>query len=295
MTSLTKGAVSDVIKSAYGFHIIKLEAVNDSQVKSFAEIKNELEQEYRRHQAEDKFFEQGEMLANMTFENPDTLELAADELGLTVATGELFSRDRGVGIAMDDRVRAAAFSEEVLLQGLNSQPLELAGDRVLVLRIKEHQESSVRPFDNVKAEIVKTLRQQAAEEMAEQEGKEILALLADNNTLEAISSERGVTWNHPDAIKRTSTAVAADIRQKAFRLDRPEADKPKYAGLRTNSGDYAVIALFAVLDADIKVLEPAVVQSITDQRERYYGASELLGAMNDMRQTAEIKEYPENL
>ncbi|HHJ81420.1 MAG TPA: peptidylprolyl isomerase, partial [Candidatus Tenderia electrophaga] len=293
--ALTEGAVSDVIKSAYGFHIIKLEAVNDSQVKSFAEVKNDLEQEYRRHQAEDKFFEQGEILANMTFENPDTLELAADELGLAIATTEMFSRDKGEGVAIDDRVRAAAFSEEVLLQGLNSQPLELAGDRVLVLRIKEHQESSILPFEDVKTEIVKILRQQAAEEMAEQEGKSILALLADNNTLESVAGKRGLTWNHPDAIKRTSTAVAADIRQKAFRLDRPEAGKPRYAGLRTNSGDYAVIALFAVLDADIEALEPAVVQSITDQRERYYGASELLGAMNDMRQTAEIKEFPENL
>jgi len=293
--ALANGAVSDVVKSAYGFHIIKLEGINAGQVKTFAEVKDVLEQEYRSHQAEDKFFEQGEILANMTFENPDTLEIAAQELGLAVATSELFSRDVGVGVAQDDRVRSAAFSEEVLLQGLNSQPLELAGDRVLVLRIKDHQESSVRPFDEVKAEIVKTLRQQAAEEMAEQEGKKILELLADNTTLEVIAAERKLKWNHPEAIKRTSTAVAADIRQKAFRLGRPDESKPVHAGLRTSSGDYAVVALFAVVDADIEAIEPATVQSMKDQRQRYYGASELLGAMADMRQVAEIKEYPENL
>ncbi len=292
--ALDKGAVSDVVKSAYGFHIIKLEAINPSQVKTFDEVRNELEKEYRHHQAEDKFFEQGEILANMTFENPDTLELAADELGLAIVTSELFNRDAGTGVAMNDRIRTAAFSEEVLLQGLNSQPLELSGDRVLVLRIKEHQESSVRPFDDVKAGIVKTLRQQAAEEMAEQEGKAILELLADNNSLEAIAAERNLKWNHPEPIKRISTTVAADIRQKAFRLDRPEV-KARHAGLRTSSGDYAVVALFAVIDADIETIEPAVVQAMMDQRQRYYGASELLGAMADMRRAADIQEYPENL
>ena len=292
--ALEKGTVSDIVKSAYGFHMIKLEGINAGQVKTFAEVKDELEQEYRSHQAEDTFFEQGEILANMTFENPDTLTVAAEELGLAVATSELFSRDVGVGVAQDDRVRSTAFSEEVLLQGLNSQPLELAGDRVLVLRIKEHQESSVRPFDDVKAEIVETLRQQTAEEMAEQEGNSILGLLADNATLEAIATERKLKWNHPDAIKRNSTAVAVDIRQKAFRLVRPEEAKPKYAGLRTSSGDYAVIALFEVLDANIETVESATVKSLADQRQRYHGASELLGAMTDMRQAAEIKEYPEN-
>jgi len=291
---LGEGAVSDVIKSSYGFHIIKLEGINAGQVKTFAEVKGELEREYRSHQAEDKFFEQGEILANMTFENPDTLEIAAEELGLTVASTELFSRDAGAGIAMDDRIRTVAFSEEVLLQGLNSQPLELAGDRVLVLRIKEHQESSVRPFDDVKAEIVKTLRQEAAEKMAEQEGKSILELLANNNTLETIATERKLKWNHPEAIKRISSAVSTDISRKAFRLDHPEEAEPIHVGLRMGSGDYAVIALFAVLDADIETVEPAAKQTMLDQRQRYYGASELLGAMTDMRQTAEIIEYPEN-
>lgn len=292
--ALEKGVVSEIVKSTYGFHIIKLEGINAGQVKSFADLKNELEQEYRNHQAEDKFFEQGEILANMTFENPDTLEVAAQELGLTVATSELFSRDVGVGVAQDDRVRSTAFSEEVLQQGLNSQPLELAGDRVLVLRIKEHQDSSVRPFDDVKAEIVKTLRQQEAEEMAEQEGKSILELLADNTILEAVATERKLKWNRPQAIKRNSTTVAADIKQKAFRLERPVESKPVYAGLRTSSGDYAVVALFSVLDADIETIEPAVTQTMADQRQRYYGASELLGAMADMRQTAEIQEFPDN-
>lgn len=293
--ALEKGAVSDVVKSGYGFHIIKLEGINAGQVKTFAEVKAELEQEYRRHQAEDKFFEQGEILANMTFENPDTLEIAADELGLKVVSSELFSRDAGTGIAMDERIRSAAFSDEVLQQGLNSQPLELADDRVLVLRIKDHQQSSVRPFAEVKAEIVTTLRQQAAEKMAEQEGLAILELLADNNKLEVIAAERKLNWGHPEPIKRNSTIAAADVVQKAFRMATPEEAKTAaHAGLRMSTGDYAVIALFDVLEADIESVEPATSQSIKDQRQRYYGASELLGAMADMRQAAEIKEYPEN-
>lgn len=293
--ALEEGGVSDVVKSAYGFHIINVEAIKTGQAKDFEEMRAQLEQDYRRNQAEDTFFEQGEILANMTFENPDTLEIAAQELGLSIKSSPLFSRDHGVGIAMDNNVRSTAFSEEVLLQALNSQPLELDGDRVLVLRIKEHNESLTRPFDEVKQQIIDQLRQERAQAKAEEEGKVILEASVANADIEALAKEREITWSHPEPIKRNAREIDLDVVQKAFRMSRPEEDQVSYEGLVMGSGDYAVIAFYGVIDSATESADENLTETIKAQRERYYGANELLGAMTDMRQTADIKEFPENL
>ena len=293
--ALAKGDVSEPVKSAYGFHLIRVDDIKTGQVKNFDEVRAQLEQEYRRRQAEDRFFEQGEVLANLTFENPDTLEIAAQELGLEIKTSPLFSRDVGMGIATDNNVRSTAYSEEVLREGNNSQPLELGGDRVVVLRVKEHQESATRPFEEVQQQIIEQLRQEQAQAKAEEEGKEILAQLAENADIESIAKERELEWSRPEAIKRNALEIDQAVVQKAFRMPRPAEDQTAFDGLTTGSGDYAVVGLFSVTDGDTSDSQEGVVEQIKTQRERYYGTNELIGAVNDMRQVAEIQEFPENL
>ena len=293
--ALAKGEVSEPVKSAYGFHIIKVDDIKSGQIKSFEEVRAQLEQEYRRQQAEDRYFEQGEVLANLTFENPDTLDIAAQELGLEIKTSAMFSRNLGVGIATGDNIRSTAYSEEVLREGNNSQPIELGGDRVVVLRVKDHEESSTRPFEEVQQQIIEQLRQDQAQAKAEELGKEILALLADNTDIEAIAKERELEWSHPEPVKRNALEIDQSIVQKAFRMPHPDEGQTLFDGLTTTSGDYAVVALFGVIDSDSADDQESVLEQIKTQRERYYGTNELIGAMNGMRQTAEIQEFPENL
>lgn len=293
--SLAEGEVSEPVRSGYGFHLIKVEDIKSGQSKSFAEVRAQLEQDYRRRQAEDMFFEQGEILANLTFENPDTLEIAADELELEIKQTPLFSREQGAGIASNPDVRATAFSDEVLAQGLNSQVLELNGDRVVVLRVDEHQESSIRPFEEVKQQIITQLRQQRARAMAEAAGQEILDTLAQAGEIQALAEQRELNWNHPEPIKRDVQGMDAKLVRHAFQIPSPDSAAPVYDGLAMSNGDYAVIALFEVSDGDVTAADENLIDTIAAERERYYGAAELMGAMSDMRQSADIKEYPENL
>lgn len=293
--SLAEGEVSRPVRSAYGFHLIKVEDIKRGQSKSFEEVRAQLEQDYRHRQAEDMFFEQGEILANLTFENPDTLEVAAEELELSIKQTPLFSREQGSGIASNPDVRSTAFSDEVLMEGLNSQVLELNGDRVVVLRVDEHQESAIRPFEEVRQQITDQLRQEGARAMAEEAGQEILDTLAEDVEIQAIAEQRELSWNHPEPIKRNDPGLDAKVARHAFQMPRPDEASPSYAGLTMSNGDYAIIALFKVIDGDIESADENVIETINAERERYYGATELLGSIGDMRQSAEIKEYLENL
>src|SRR3990172_3614633 len=96
--ALKVGELSGIVKSGFGFHIIKVTEIKPAHVKSFEEARAELDNEYRQRKAEQQFFEKAETMANLVYENPDTLEIAAKELGLPIKTSEFFTRKGGSGI-----------------------------------------------------------------------------------------------------------------------------------------------------------------------------------------------------
>ena len=49
----------------------------------------------------------------MSYENPDNLQTVADALGLVVKKSALFTKEKGDGVASDEKIRNVAFSEEI--------------------------------------------------------------------------------------------------------------------------------------------------------------------------------------
>lgn len=293
--SLIKGEISEPVKTEYGYHLIKLVDVKANKSKSFEEVRNQLEEEYRRQQAEEKFYDMGEILANATFENPDSLEPAAEELGMEIQTSSLFTRDSGVGIAMNPKVREAAFSEDVLGAGNNSEPLELDKEHVLVLRIKNHKEAAQRPFDTVKDSIVAILRSDKAKTKAREEGESLLNQLRQGADMAAVAKEKGWNLQKLGMVKRSAKAVDGEVIDYVFKMPHPEEGKVVYGGFAKQSGDYAVVALFKVEDGDPAAVDEAQIEQLVRARERALGIAELIGAMDDLRDKASVKLYPENL
>ena len=255
----------------------------------------QLEQDYRHKQAEAVFFEQREMLANITFENPDSLEPAAQQLGLKINVTPLFVRDQGVGLASNPDVRKTAFSDEVLFQGNNSEVKDIGSGHLIVLRIKEHLESTVRPFEEVQSEVVAQLKIQRAQAKAKEEGLALLQLLKTDSDIETLAKQKGLDWQHIGLIKRSSTVADHDVITKVFRMKAPAPGGRTFSGIALPSGDYAVVALFAVNDGAVVDVNDEQAKSVVANRERYYGFSHLEGVVKGLRSVAEIRTYPENL
>ena len=67
------------------------------------------------------------------------------------------SRSGGTGIFADTRLIAAAFSEDVLQDSLNSDVIELDDDRLIVLRALDYRDQSLRPLNEVTEAITEEL------------------------------------------------------------------------------------------------------------------------------------------
>ena len=269
-----------------------------ASTRSFDEVRPQLETDVRKRKAEQQYFEKLEMLTNLAYEHPDSLAVAAEQLGLSVKNSPLFGRSGGEGIAAHPKIASAAFSDEVVVRGFNSEPIETAEHRSVVLRMKEHKPAAVRTLDEVRPAIVEQLRQEAARARTQAAGVVLQARLAKGESAETVAQEHAVEWLKPGLIRRDEAKLNAALVRAAFRLARP-APEPKTAatvgGTALESGDYAVVAVYAVRDGDPAALDAATRLQLQRELQRTHAAADYQGYLNGLKQTAKIVVHADKL
>ncbi len=248
MFALAEGGVSEPVQSPFGLHIIRVDRIRPGSTRSFEEMRGQLRDEYLSARADERYFELTEQLADLTFEHPDTLATAAEELDLVIHETEYFSRDQGQGIASERDFRQAAFSSDVFEAGNNSPLLSLGQDRVLVLRIQDRQPASHRSLEEISNQLARELREQGAARMAEEEGERIIERVAQGESLAKIAVERGLVWRSEVLATRDEASLPFDILGAVFTMKKPAGDRARIEGASQLSGDYAIIALQEVID-----------------------------------------------
>lgn len=305
------GDVSEPVKTSFGYHLIKLTGIEgdqrrashilftkdnnaDTPVKPFAEVRAEIETQVRLRAAEDMFADLYDQLANLAFENPTTLDVAADELQLKVKTSEEFGRDGGLGILSDPRVIEAAFSKDVLEQGNNSELLELSDTSVVVLRVKEHKRPQPRPLEDVRTLVTAQVKKQKATDEAKRIGEEIQQRILKGESFDELAKTYSFEWKKPGKIDRSNRDLDAALTQALFKMSKPDAEKPVYNGITLRSGDYVLIGLFDVDEGDINKQNETVKSKARAALLREYRTRELAAYKKQLKNEAEIKVYNNN-
>ncbi|HEX2667604.1 MAG TPA: SurA N-terminal domain-containing protein [Gammaproteobacteria bacterium] len=289
--------IAGPVKTQFGYHLIQLEGIEAAQVKSFAEVKPQLLADYQKKQADDKYFAMGDQLANLAYEHPESLDAVSKQLGLPVqVTGDV-TRDGGEGIGANADVRKAAFSEQVLTQGGNSEPIPLGPNHAVVVRVKGHVPSEAIPLTQVKDKIAGLVKQQhAADETAK-----LAASLMDSlkkgadPAAAAKSAGAGVTQVTLGFVNRNQQGVAPQILSAAFGAPQPAPGAKSYASAQLDGGNEAVLVVSAV--------KPGDTASMTEQQRlaamrglsRQDGDAEFGAYLAYLKQKADIKVNTKNI
>ena len=244
--ALSKGQVSEPVRTDYGWHVIKLLDVQAADIPSFASLQDKLTQNLKAQQVEQRFVEAVKDLEGLAYESAD-LQQPATELNLTVKVSEAFGRQGAEGLFANRQVLEAAFSTEVLEEGANSMAIELDPETTIVLRVKEHQRPEPIPFAEVSAQIKQQLTAQRAIEQAQSKGEELLANLQEGKT--SIEQVKQGEWQTVEAAMRDQEGFDPKVLQTLFKMPKPTADAAQFAGVSLGSGEYVLLRLTGVNDS----------------------------------------------
>ncbi len=242
-SSLSLGEISQPVKSAFGYHLITVTELVPAETKKIADVKADVIEAVKRAEAETIFYELGESLTELSFEHSDNLLAVSDDLGLKIEQTELFTQDTGLEIASEEAIRNIAFSEAVL-QGNNSEPVELGEDRLVVLRLLERQPAETKPLADVQNIIVAAIQSQQAKENAKQEADAIKQALMAGSTMK----EAGVSVETMADLRRDSKEVSWAVNQAAFKAAKPIAGKTTVIVVDSPIGDQTVVNLLSVTE-----------------------------------------------
>ena len=257
---LKVGELSPVVKSEFGYHIIKLEEIRGGETRAFADVRQEILAEVQQERAEQRFYDQAEILANITYEQPDTLQAAAEQLNLTIKVSSMFAQNGGEGIAKNDKFSRAAFSEDVLQRGNNSEVIELSKTHFVVLRIEEHQPAGVKPLEMVKSSIHKLLLKEKAKASASEYASTLLQKINEGEKAKELAKQENLKW-HEATIKRGETEMDQMLTSAIFKMSHPKSGEPTRQLLSISNGDQVIVSLNAV--------ESIVASNITiDKKEQ---------------------------
>ena len=287
--ALSVGEISEPVKSSFGYHIIKLTAIQEESGKTFEQVKDQIKTAYLKSEAEKLFYEYAERLSDLAYEDPDSLQPAAEALGIETKRSEWIERSGGSGPFASTKVVGAAFSDDVLLERHNSEAIEIDAEHILVLRVFEHEESMVRPLDEVKSEITDRLRSKAASEIAQSKGREMLEALSRGESLASLADGAGLEVVSIKAVDRSNSELPPALLTSLFVLPRPDENAASFGEATLANGDFAVLALHSVEDGSIKDAdEIGGASALKSALERSRGQSYYQHLIQNLQDNAKI-------
>jgi peptidyl-prolyl cis-trans isomerase D len=285
--TLEAGAISEPVLGANGYHLIQVREIKAESRRQFAEVKAELEAEFRASEQERRFSDLAGALVDEIHRDPLSLQGPADKLQLEVKRTQPFARTGGVDIAANPEVIAQAFSDLVLERGQTSELIDISDTHVVAIRVGERKAPEPRTLDQVRGEVAVALRQRAQRKLLDEKVKALEARLAAGEALAVIAMELGKTADVADAVVRTAGNQDPTVLAEVFKFPRPGA-APIRKAIRISDDQQALVELTAVVDADPTKVEKEARDAARAQLVAQWSDAEVKAYIATLRKNAQI-------
>ncbi len=216
--SLAAGDVSDLVKTSFGFHIIKVADTQPEVVRPLAEVREEIIDQLRWQRAQTEAESTAQAVAEAAKTAAD-LEREATTRSLTFRESGLFTAEQPIDpLGMQPELSTAAFT---LNEGDVSQPFRVAAGWVIAT-VTGRQESYVPEISQVRDRVRDDLVSEKAAELASERAAAIAADLKTARDFAATAKRHGLAVQTTDLITRGAAlpeiGISEDIDAAAFTL-----------------------------------------------------------------------------
>lgn len=278
--ALEKGAISDLVESEFGYHIIQLTDIRAPKTKSFEELRASLEADLKKQQAQKLFSERAEAFSNMVYEQADSLKPAADEFKLEVRTVKGLTRQGGpqAGLLANERVLEAVFAADSLDSKRNTEAIELGNNRLLSARVTAYQPARTLPLAEVREQVRQRLTAQRSAELAREEGARQLQAMqqaGDDKSMGALLT-----------LSRDKDAeVPVAVLERALSVDPKQL--PVWTGVELGDQGYAVLKVEKVLEREAR--DPQALANEVRQYNQWWASAEALAYQEWLKKRFKVK------
>jgi len=245
--ALDEGAISDIVETQFGFHIIKVEKIEPAHIKTLEEVKAEIASQLQEQKA-------GELAFNKATEAYEKIILAGSlekfnqqNTDIAVEQTDYFPRKSPgksgftKGIVNEPAFLNAAFS---LNKGELSSLIETAKGYAIIFAT-DKKEPEVTLFEDVKEQVRQDYISQKSESMAQETAEQMLTALRENDSVDFASEAEKYNKKVEDSgyITRNDTAgsqVPPQVATLGFELS---AESPYPEDTVSDNGKFYVFRL----------------------------------------------------
>jgi len=285
---LALNRVSEPVETEIGYHIIKVLEIDEAVQRTLADVRVEVEQRYRMTATEDDFVTSSSRLAELLFEAID-LEAPAAELGLEVQSTGNLSRESENFLMANNSVATAVFGADVLMDGNNSDLLELTDSHHVGIRVEEHSPSVARPLEEVTEDIRYILQRGKAESLAGMRADSIVEAINGGSLSQYVANEYGLDWVLAPSLSRFSRDIDPLVIREAFKLPRPADDQESLGTAILPNGDSLVLRVSEVTNRPSIELTDAEIANVRENLALQLGSMDFQEFENALAEKASIQ------
>jgi peptidyl-prolyl cis-trans isomerase D len=279
---LKEGEISGLVRSEFGYHVIKVTKIVPESQKSLDEAKPEIVAELKKAKMSAKYSELAETFTNTVYEQADSLKPVADKLGLAIQTVDGLTRTPnpalGPSPVNNDKFLKAIFANDALTNKRNTEAVEVAPSTLVAGRVVAFKPAAKRPLAEVEGVIRQRVTQEEAAKLARQAGEAKLAAAKASGDAAGFGEAKTVSRTKQPPINET--AAIAVLKADTSKL-------PAYVGVEIPGQGYGVYRI-------VKVGQPAQPDQARRKQEaeqigRAVGTAETYGFIEALKHKAKAK------
>ena len=278
--ALQKGAISDLVETEFGFHIIQLTDIKAPPQRSFESMRAEIEADLKKQQAQKLFADSAEAFSNFVYEQGDNLTAAAERFKLDLQTVKGLTRQPqgGAGPWTNERLINAVFAADSIEKKRNTEAIETASGQLVSARIVNYTPARTRPLAEVSEGVRQRLLAQRSAELARETGAKQLEAWKTGTDAAGLSAALVVSRDNAQGLAGPvlNAALSADPKQL-----------PAWVGVGLGEQGYAVVKVDKVLPRQPRDAQ-ALVQE-TEQYSQWWSSAESLAYYDTLKERFKVQ------
>jgi peptidyl-prolyl cis-trans isomerase D len=290
--SLSKGQISDLVKSSYGFHIIRVDDKQDAHMKSLDEVKTDIEPALKRQKAQQIAQRQAESLLRDA--RTLGLDAAAAKQSIPVITSDFFSRrDMLPGLGPSPQFMEAVFAAQ------EKAPPDLASTSqgTSVYELLAIKPPATPTFEEIRSRIEDEFKTEQSKTLLTQKAQELSDRAKASHDLKKAAKELGATMKTSDLVlpdgQVPEVGSMSGQAAVAFTMKPGEISVPISSG--TDAAVLQILENQQPTDADYAAKRDQIRDSLLQGKQQERFGLFVSNLVDEMTKSGKIKRNQEEL